>query len=396
MHASAHIRMPRICAIIAFMEQQKITLNDMLMARDARNARESELLARFSGHSLVVFTIVWPGETKRCAETDALFSRGTTELGALLTCMGGAVFFDTRELPTGNEAYALVNADAFLLKRRLCALESAFPFGRLWDMDVVAPDHTHISREDLHFAERGCIVCGASGRGCASRRLHSLFDTLSAARRLAAPVLAGNPTEPIFTQARYSSAEAAFRPLCRRIEALAERNGRTLVAIDGLCAAGKSTLASRLGERLSCPVLHMDDFFLPPAKRTEARLTEAGGNVDRERFLSEVLSPLSRGDAFDYTRYDCHTDALFPPVRYAPPRLALVEGAYALHPLLAPYYDLSVFLSVSPIEQLSRIRARNGEEAVKRFSSVWIPLENAYFAAYPIEQTCDVVIGDPS
>ena len=37
----------------------------------------------------------------------------------------------------------------------------------------------------------------------------------------------------------------------------------------------------------------MDDFFLRPEQRTEERLKEVGGNVDRERFLEEVARPLT-------------------------------------------------------------------------------------------------------
>jgi holo-ACP synthase/triphosphoribosyl-dephospho-CoA synthase len=58
------------------------------------------------------------------------------------------------------------------LKIELVKLESAKPYGRLWDMDVISPKGVHLSREDVGFLERGCIVCGKAGRACASRRLH--------------------------------------------------------------------------------------------------------------------------------------------------------------------------------------------------------------------------------
>ena len=35
-----------------------------------------------------------------------------------------------------------------------------------------------------------------------------------------------------------------------------------LVAIDGRCASGKSTLAKDLQKQLDCNVIHMDDFYL--------------------------------------------------------------------------------------------------------------------------------------
>ena len=36
-----------------------------------------------------------------------------------------------------------------------------------------------------------------------------------------------------------------------------------VIAIDGRCASGKTTLARELAERLGAGVIHMDDFFLP-------------------------------------------------------------------------------------------------------------------------------------
>ena len=40
--------------------------------------------------------------------------------------------------------------------------------------------------------------------------------------------------------------------------------------------------------------------------------------------------------------------------------------------------------------QLERIAARNGAEAARRFEELWIPLEEAYFAAYNIKERCEL------
>ena len=58
----------------------------------------------------------------------------------------------------------------------------------------------------------------------------------------------------------------------------------------------------------------MDDFFLRPEQRTLKRLAEPGGNVDWERFLSEVLVPVRQGKAAVYRPYDCQTGELCPPL----------------------------------------------------------------------------------
>ena len=152
--------------------------------------------------------------------------------------------------------------------------------------------------------------------------------------------------------------------------------------------AGKTTLGKILAERYGCTVFHTDDFFLRSEQRTAARFAEPGGNVDRERFLAEVLLPLRRGEKVFYRRFDCASMQLQNAVETAPKKLVVAEGAYSMHPDLAPYYDLSVFLDISPELQRERISRRNTPEKAKRFFAEWIPMEQAYFAAFDIPAKC--------
>jgi len=184
----------------------------------------------------------------------------------------------------------------------------------------------------------------------------------------------------------------ADQQISTRIHELLQSRERVLVAIDGMCCAGKTTMSERLGELLDANVFHLDDYFLQPHTRTPDRLNQPGGNVDVERFLSEVLLPALRGETANVRRYDCHKDLVLPPVAVSPKKIILVEGAYSLHPLLAPYYNLKVFCRIDHALQLSRILHRNGKAALKTFESRWIPLENKYFEALDILSQCDIVI----
>ena len=114
--------------------------------------------------------------------------------------------------------------------------------------------------------------------------------------------------------------------------------------------------------------------------------------MDAERFLREVLLPLSRGESVSVERYSCKEDRLLEPETVEPTAVCIVEGAYSLHPLLAPYYDLKVFCRIDSALQLERIRNRNGSAQLPVFQNRWIPLENRYFEAYSIEQSCDLVL----
>lgn len=181
-------------------------------------------------------------------------------------------------------------------------------------------------------------------------------------------------------------------PLLAAIDRQMAAKRQVLVALEGGSASGKTTLASLLAEIYDCSVFHMDDFFLRPEQRTEERLAEPGGNVDRERFDEEVLRPLAQGKAARYRRYDCHTQTLGGFVESAPKALNIIEGAYSMHPYLADRYDLSAFLHISPELQRARILARNTPEVQERFFSQWIPLEQRYFDAMDTAYRCDLIL----
>lgn len=184
---------------------------------------------------------------------------------------------------------------------------------------------------------------------------------------------------------------ARFLPLLTRLDRLLAQGGRVVLAIDGRCGSGKTTLAALLSTLYCCAAVHMDDFFLPPALRTPERLAAPGGNVHYERFLEEVAPRLRAGRAFTYRRFDCGRMALAGEVAVADAPLLLVEGSYALRPELRPCYDLSVFLTVSPEEQRRRILARDGAEQLERFCTRWIPMEERYFAACTVQADSDLV-----
>ena len=174
--------------------------------------------------------------------------------------------------------------------------------------------------------------------------------------------------------------EHKLEMVTKRIDALLEAKELVLVAIDGPCTSGKTTLANALAQRYDCNVFHMDDFFLRPEQRTPERFAQVGGNVDYERFSEAVLRPLQAGEAFSYCPFDCATFTLAQPVAVAPKKLNIIEGTYCNHPYFGTPYDLKVFLRVTADVQRQRVLARPAF-LHQRFFEAWIPMENRYFAA---------------
>ena len=173
---------------------------------------------------------------------------------------------------------------------------------------------------------------------------------------------------------------------------LAAEPGIRVVAIDGRAASGKTTKASLLHAVLGAPVIHMDDFFLPPALRSEERLAQPGGNVHYERFAEEVLPHLTSGEGFTYRVFDC-SRMDYHGLREIPAApLRIVEGSYALHPQLGDYADLRVFSTVDEAEQMARILRRNGEKMAEMFRTRWIPMEERYFAHFAVREKADICL----
>ena len=176
-----------------------------------------------------------------------------------------------------------------------------------------------------------------------------------------------------------------------RIDGLLARQRPVIVAIDGNCTSGKTTLAARLAECYDCNLLHMDDFFLRPQQRTEERFGEIGGNIDYERFREEVLIPLRSGGEFFYRPFDCTAFTLAEPVRIVPKKLTIIEGSYSMHPYFSDPYDLKILLTVDPEIQRQRVLARPAF-LHQRFFETWIPMENQYLEHFRIPAKADLIL----
>ena len=165
-----------------------------------------------------------------------------------------------------------------------------------------------------------------------------------------------------------------------------------LVAIDGMCGSGKSTVGRKLQEYFECSLFHMDDFFLQPHQRTPERLAQPGGNVDYERFQTEVLERLADREGLKYRPFDCSVFALSGE-RYVPfNKMVIVEGAYSVHPYFKNVQNVKIFFESTKEGQLERIAKRNGPQQLKMFQERWIPMEEKYFETFHIENICDICL----
>lgn len=174
-----------------------------------------------------------------------------------------------------------------------------------------------------------------------------------------------------------------------KVNELLKSKERVIIAIDGRCTSGKTTLAKALAGALSAPFVSCDDFFLPKEKRTKERLSEIGGNMERERLHNEVLLPFIQGKAVTYHPFLCQTLSYGEAILLPSSNILIVEGSYSCHNDLWDCYDLHIFLDITQEEQKKRILARNPQKA-DAFFTKWIPMEEAYFADGRVQEMAEL------
>lgn len=177
--------------------------------------------------------------------------------------------------------------------------------------------------------------------------------------------------------------------LVQELKRIAQGKEAFVIVIDGMSAAGKSTLALKLATELNANLIHMDEFFLPKELRTSNRYQEAGGNIHYERFKEEVVNHLN--DIISYGVFDCKSMKILKQVKLPLKKFIVIEGAYSMHPYFGHYYDYAIFMKIDSSLQLKRINLRNPDQ-IASFQNQWLPLEKQYFNDYQIEQKCNEVL----
>lgn len=181
------------------------------------------------------------------------------------------------------------------------------------------------------------------------------------------------------------------RELQKRIKAQMSENKIFIVAIDGMCLSGKTTLANELAKSFEANVFHIDDFYLPVNERAKDWKEKAGSNIDTERFLSEVLTPASGGKTVSYRAFDCHKNKTEFKGNFEPTPVVIVEGTYSCLSQFEKFYSLKVFMRCTGETQIERLKKRN-TESINSFLETWIPLEENYFNTCNVCKNSDIVI----
>lgn len=156
--------------------EHAVTLMEMLGAREARAMRQQQLLEEY--HLPVIsFCLNIAGPVKNSPVLRRAFREGLERLAcALLAGRLDVVHREEVDQPTGCEALWVVRGDGRAVKELCVELEDRDALGHLFDLDVLDPVSGKWDRTQLGQPPRKCLVCGKEGKGCASRRLHTVEE----------------------------------------------------------------------------------------------------------------------------------------------------------------------------------------------------------------------------
>lgn len=164
--------------------EREVTLAEVLAAREARVERQDRLRERH-GSVVISFTLNIAGPVKDSPLIRRTFLAGQEQLETGLTAAKLPVLECLEQKAvTGCEALYAVEGMPREVKTLCVSIEDGSPLGRLFDMDVLDPTGRKLDRAEVNGGPRNCMVCGAPGNGCASRRIHSAAEVRAAARRL--------------------------------------------------------------------------------------------------------------------------------------------------------------------------------------------------------------------
>jgi uridine kinase len=183
------------------------------------------------------------------------------------------------------------------------------------------------------------------------------------------------------------------------------------VAIDGVDASGKTTLANELApalETLGRRVIRasIDGFHHPDAVRKRRGAMSPEGyfhdSFDHAAVIEHLLAPLGPGGSLRFRRavFDFRTNApIQSPVEQAHTDAVLVfDGVFLLRPELREYFDFSIFLRVDFGITLARAERRDlplfgsVEEIRRRYGERYVPGQRLYLRQVQPERLASIVI----
>lgn len=156
-----------------------VSLEEILNARENRVKIQKKMLQK-APTCLLSFTLNIPGPVKVFPYTKWAYEVGSSIISKGVSLLNGDVLeqFEAKN-ETGWEGFFALNLPPEEIKTYLLEQEEHHPLGRLFDFDVLRTDGSKLSRQELGFPERTCLLCGNPAFLCGRSRTHSAQELLA-------------------------------------------------------------------------------------------------------------------------------------------------------------------------------------------------------------------------
>ncbi|MDO4535049.1 MAG: citrate lyase holo-[acyl-carrier protein] synthase [Clostridium perfringens] len=165
-------------------KEELILLNEILEGKEKRALIQRELLHRYN-KILISCTLNIPGIYK----VNKLYKKAhTVEVAALEKELGNRnieiVYKKYNVSKAGYETFLVVNSDLKCVKEATIFVEENNQLGRLFDLDVFDKEQNQLSRCDLGYSKRKCLICNEDAVVCSRNKAHSIEEVLEKIERL--------------------------------------------------------------------------------------------------------------------------------------------------------------------------------------------------------------------
>ncbi|MBR4691763.1 MAG: uridine kinase [Oscillospiraceae bacterium] len=194
------------------------------------------------------------------------------------------------------------------------------------------------------------------------------------------------------------------------IVSIAENKSISIIGIDGLGGAGKSTISEMVCSELRrngihTILLHIDDFIHTRQIRYNSEYLEWRCYYDlqwRYDYFLQIVKRLKAAydNSVEVERYDKDNDNYYTETYTITGKTTVVvEGIFLQRKELQGIFDYMVYIDVPEDVRLSRVLQRdtyigNERQIIDKYKTRYFPAERHYFSIYQPDQSADCVIGE--
>lgn len=155
-----------------------VSLLEMMNAREMRCRLQQQILQLYK-KPLICLTLNIPGPVKVLPGVPKAYDTACQRIEKLLKERLIMVsHMETIKEKTGYEAFYSIDASPEFAKELMMGLEDSDRLGRLFDIDVLRTDGSKVSREELGFLPRRCLLCDEPAHVCSRSRRHSVEELI--------------------------------------------------------------------------------------------------------------------------------------------------------------------------------------------------------------------------